>query len=193
MYNLQILLNYIIHNSKYIQYFTTLGAAIGPINGEKIIPNRDIYRTRAKMISNEIEEKKKKRMHELNSANPLSMIHMGIDIGSHNNLKRSVLFMGGQLVNTHSVGWTYELINLGFKKFAHCTLAQFRGILHGQKSDITPQEINQLIANIAKRMAQEKKKELMKEIRKLEQNKAAQDEIKKQKQQIKQLQKTIGM
>ena len=144
-------------------------------------------------MSKEIDQKRKLELRQYNSKEPLALIHMGIDLGSHNNLKRSIYYMGAQRVNTKSAGWKYELINMGFKTFEHCTLSQFFGFLKGHRSDTTPAQLNELIAKIAQREAKETKDKITKSMQQLQDNQTHKQELLSQQLQIKKLQTTIGV
>ena len=144
-------------------------------------------------MSQEIDRKRKLELRQYNSKEPLALIHMGIDLGSHNNLKRSIYYMGAQRVNTKSAGWKYELINMGFKTFEHCTIPQFYGFLKGHRSDTTPAQLNELIAKIASREAKERKEKINKSIQQLQDQETQKKQLLSQQHQIKKLQRTISM
>ena len=166
---------------------------MGPINGTSMIPTRQEYRSRALKLAINLRTQKEGIMMEFNSKNPLTLMHMGIDIGTHNNLRRSMLFMGATKVNLNDVGWRYSIENIGFKAFEHCSISQFYGFLKGHKKNVTPQQLNTLLANIAHREAKEKRSKIKKQIQILQHKNENIHKIQQQQKKIKSLEATIGI
>ena len=101
------------------------------------------------MIAQRIKDEKILKIKNFNEFCPFPLMHIGIDIGSHNYFKRSIINMVCCKVKLETVGWPREIMTLSSKIFPHFSLTQFISFLTKAQSGISDISIvNKLLLEI---------------------------------------------
>ena len=96
---------------------------MGPIAGDTAIPNRFEWKERSRIMADNIEKQQIQQINDFKKRYPLTVINLGVDLGSYTYWKRAVFHMHACHLDVNEIGWPTKLLQMGHKLFQQMTLS----------------------------------------------------------------------